>query len=141
MFDRGQGGERLSVAVSQHGRSVVEAPRSPAGVVDRVLEGLPGAVPVQARVPLLVRDDPVRSDVGGSGAQPERLGAHLTTGVLEVPGRHVQLVHVRKLMVGPTPVVSVGLRVVMVGRMRMVRMVWRMRRVSPGYHVPRPLVH
>ena len=135
MFERGQGAERLSVAVSQHGWSTT-------GVVEGVLERLPAGVPVQAREPLLVRNDPVRPD--WSTGQPQWVRTHLTTRVLEVPGSHVQLVHVRKLMVRPAPVVSVWLGIVLgvvrdVREMRDVRVV-RVR-LSPGQNVASSLVH
>ena len=85
MFERCQGAQGLGVAVSEHGRG-------PTGMVERVLERLPAGVPVQAREPLLLRNDPVRPD--WSAGQSERIRAHLAAGVLEVPGSHVQLVHV-----------------------------------------------
>ena len=131
MFERCEGGERLSVAVSEHGWG-------PTGMVEGVLERLPTGVPVQAGEPLLVGDDPVRPH--WSAGQSQWVRAHLAARVLEVPGSHVQLVHVRKLMVGAAPVVSVGLGVVGVGvRMRVMRVV-RVR-LSPGQDVTRPLVH
>ena len=90
MFERCEGAQRLGVAVSEHGRG-------PAGMVERVLERLPTTLSVQTREPLLVRNDPVRSH--RSAGQPQRLRAHLASRVLKVPGSHVQLVHVRELMV------------------------------------------
>ena len=134
MFERCQGAERLGVAVSQHGGG-------PAGMVESVLERLPTTLSVQTREPLLVRNDPVRSH--WSAGQPQWVRAHLATRVLKVPGSHVQLVHVRKLMVGPSSVVSVWLGVVRVrlgvGVVRVVE-VPRVR-LPPGQDVPGPLVH
>ena len=83
MFERCEGAQRLGVAVSEHGGG-------PTGVVEGVLERLPTGLPVEAREPLLVRNDPVRPH--WSAGQSQWVRAHLAARVLEVPGSHVQLV-------------------------------------------------
>ena len=130
MFERGEGAERLGIAVSEHGRGS-------AGMVESVLKWLPTGLSVQTREPLLVRNDPVRSH--WSARQPQWVGAHLASRVLKVPGSHVQLVHVRKLMIGPSSVVSVWLGVVRV-RLRVMKVSQGMV-LSPGQNLPCTLIH